>query len=145
MPRGRAATLLRLVTSTLATLPTFRELPFDFFTAGGAVPRLLHRFKRRQCLFKDGLRFGVPLIIDDPELWPAFDHRQLTCRSREINILDDAIDAEGRQDISQMADHQRVFGGENSAHGFLFTRNQPCRKTRSFNLSFLPSHKERSR
>ena len=80
------------------------------------MPWLFHRFERSQGPFKNRLRFPVPVIIHDPKLGPAFDGRQLTGRGRQIKVLGYGLDPKRRQNVLKMTDHQRIFGGEYSAH-----------------------------
>ena len=58
----------------------------------------------------------MTLIIQNPELRPAFDGGQLTGRAGKLVVFRDAFDIKGRQHILQMTDHQRIFGGIDLLH-----------------------------
>jgi len=79
-------------------------------------PGFFYRHDRRQRLFQN--RFGAAefFILDHPKLRPAIDGRQLPRGTNQIEIFGYALDTEGGENVSQMADHQRVFGAENFFH-----------------------------
>jgi hypothetical protein len=56
------------------------------------------------------------VIVHDPELWPAFDRRQLPGSARQVKVLGYALDPKRRQNVLEMTDHQRIFSREYSAH-----------------------------
>ena len=101
--------------TTPAALPTLGELSFDLFSAAATGPWLFDRLQRSQSFFQNRLR-PAKLLVLNPQFGPAIDRREFARRSRKIEIFSDACNAVGAQDISQMANHQRIFGAVNLLH-----------------------------
>ena len=101
--------------STPAALPTLGELSFDLLGAAATGPRFLNRLQWRQGFFQDRLG-SRKLLILDPQFGPAIDRRQFARRSGKIKIFGDARNTVGAQNVSEVADHQRIFGAINLLH-----------------------------
>ena len=113
--------------STPAALPTLGELSFDLLSAAATGPWLLDRLQRRHGFLQDRLGSDKLLILD-PQFGPAIDGREFARRSGKIKIFGDARNPVGAQNVSQMADHQGIFGAINLLH------------SRSIPLSAAPEH-----
>jgi hypothetical protein len=114
---------LRFLAGTVApALPTFGELTLNRFAATAAKPGLFYRLYWRQRPSENPLGLRHFLIVNHPEFRPTFDGRQFTCGAYKIEVSRDAPDAECRQNILQMADHQRVFSAVDPFHAPLTTR-----------------------
>lgn len=101
--------------TTPAALPTLGELSFDLFSAAATGPWLFDRLQRSQSFFQD--RLGPDkLLVLNPQFGPAIDRREFARGSGKIEIFRDACNAVGAQNVSQMANHQRIFGAVNLLH-----------------------------
>jgi len=108
---------MRLLTRAVATaIPAFGELTLDRLAATATQPGFFHRLQRRQGLLEDRLRFGDFIIVDDPELRPALDWRQFAGGAAEVEISRNAPDAERRQNVLKVTDHQWIFGAVDPLH-----------------------------
>jgi hypothetical protein len=101
--------------TTPAALPTLGELPFDLLSAAAASPWLLDRLQRRHGFFQDRLGSDKLLILN-PQFGPAIDGREFARGSGKIKIFGDARNAVGAQNVSQMTDHQGIFGAVDLLH-----------------------------
>lgn len=94
---------------TPAALPTLGELSFDLFSATAAGPWPLDRLQRRHGFLKNRLG-SDKLLIFNPQFGPAIDGREFARRGGKVKIFGDARNTIGAQNVSQMADHQGIFG-----------------------------------
>jgi hypothetical protein len=101
--------------TTPAALPTFGELSFDLLSTAATGPWLLDGLQRSHGLFQNRLGPGKLLILD-PEFGPAIDGRQFARGGRKIEILSEALDIVGGENVSQVTDHQGIFGAVNLLH-----------------------------
>ena len=109
-PRGHCDHAARLGTGTIeAAVPALGELTFDLLLAVPANPSLLNRYKRCQSLLENRLGPDSFFILYNPQFRPALGGRQLACGTDQIHFFHHAPDAERRQDILQVADHEGVF------------------------------------
>lgn len=101
--------------STPAALPTLGELSFDHLSAAATGPWFLDCLQRRHGFLQD--RCGSDkLLILDPQFGPAIDGREFARRGGKIKIFGDARNTVRAQNVSQMADHQGIFGAINLLH-----------------------------
>jgi hypothetical protein len=102
--------------AAFATIPALGKLSFHLFSATATTPRFFHRFQWREGFLENRFRLSLSLIIDDPELWPAFDRRQFADGAGKLQVFCDARDAKSGENIFEVADHQRVFCAINFFH-----------------------------